>query len=71
MRKTVEVFCHLLLEIANGIIIGVCEEVSQVLRFRIFFQMVHESRAITLNDGEIKRGRKSARGGNHNERSME
>jgi len=41
---------YLLLEVANGIVIGVCEEVSHLRVLRdVVLEMVHQMRTITLD----------------------
>lgn len=49
---------YLLLEVANGIVIGVCEEVSHLRILRdVILEMVHQMRTITL---DLLRRRNSA-----------
>jgi hypothetical protein len=48
---------NLLLEVTNGVVISIREEVANVLFLDRFFEMIHQSCTVALGEGEMMKYR--------------
>lgn len=48
LRGTASLGTDLLLEVADGVLIRICEEVQNIMLYMVFFKMVHQVCSIAL-----------------------